>query len=416
MTEPYVIVGIGELVTNDPDRGGTAGVLADAAVAVDGDTISWVGPAGDLTQPWSEVRRVDLGGRAMLPGFVDAHTHLVFAGDRSDEFTRRMAGESYREIAAAGGGILATVAATRRADVDELVGSARRRLQRMLATGTTTIEVKSGYGLDTTTEVEMLLAAAAAAATLPMTLRRTFLGAHSVPPEFRSRRHDYVDLLVEEMLPAAAPHADYCDVFVEDGVFDVDEARRIFAAAAEHGLGARVHAEQLTHRGGAALAADIGAASADHLDHATADDADRMAEAGTAAVLVPGASFQLRSPQAPGPMLWDRGVTVALATDCNPGTSYVESMPFVVALGVVQMGLTAEQAVWAATRGGALSLGLGDRGWVTPGARADLVALDAPSYRHLAYRPASDLVAGVISGGEMAAGHALPSDADEETE
>jgi imidazolonepropionase len=212
-----------------------------------------------------------------------------------------------------------------------------------------------------------------------------------------------VDLVIEEMLPACSPYADYCDVFVEEGVFDVDEAKGIFAAAKAHGLRSRVHAEQMGHLGGAGLAAEIGAASADHLDHATPADAEWLANAGTAAVLVPGASFQLRGPQAPGPMLWKAGVTVALATDCNPGTSYVESMPFVVALGVVQMGLTTEQATWAATRGGALSLGLGDRGRLREGDRADLVVLEAPSHRHLAYRPASDLVAGVVAGGSLVA-------------
>ncbi len=406
---PWALTGV-ELVTNDPDNGATAGVIADGTVVVDGDTIAWAGPAGDLPAHLVDARQIDLEGRAVLPGFVDAHTHLVFAGDRSDEFARRMSGETYQEIAAAGGGILSTVAATRRAGFEELVASARRRLRRMLATGTTTIEIKSGYGLDTSTEVVMLTAAAAAAEGLPLTVRRTFLGAHSVAPEYRGRRADYVDLVVEEMLPAAAPHSDYCDVFVEGGVFDVEEARRVFVTAATHGLGARVHAEQLGHHGGAALAAEIGAVSADHLDHVTADDARLLAGSGTTAVLVPGASFQLRGPQAPGPMLWNEGVTVALATDCNPGTSYVESMPFVVALGVVQMGLSVEQAVWAATRGGALSLGLADRGWMRAGARADLVVLDAPSHRHLAYRPASPLVAAVVAGGRVAVAGPLPSD------
>src|SRR5690606_22331520 len=252
--------------------------------------------------------------------------------------------------------------------------------------GTTTIEVKSGYGLDTATEVSLLQATRAAATDLPLGLRRTFLGAHSVPAEYRSDPAAYVELVAGEMLAACAPHADYCDVFVEGGAFDVDQARRVLTAGQGAGLGSKVHAEQLGHSGGAALAAEIGAASADHLDHATPEDARLLAEAGTCAVLVPGASFQLRGPQAPGPMLWDAGVTVALATDCNPGTSYIESMPFTIALGVVQMGLTPDQALWAATRGGALSLGLEDRGRLTPGDRADLVILDAPSHHHLAYR------------------------------
>lgn len=395
--EPLVITGIGELVTNDP----ATGTLSDAAVVTEGEAVAWTGPAGDLPSNWVGARTIDVEGRAVMPGFVDAHTHLVFAGDRSDEFARRMAGESYADIAAAGGGILSTVAATRGADRRQLLAAARRRMERMLAAGTTTVEIKSGYGLDTATELLMLEVASKAAAGLPLTLRRTFLGAHAVPSEFRTDPAAYVDLVVEEMLPVCAPHADYCDVFVEEGAFDVEEARRILTAAASYGLGARVHAEQLGHSGGAALAAELGAASVDHLDYVTEADAAALAEAGTVATLVPGASFQLRSPQAPGPMLWDAGVTVAIATDCNPGTSYVESMPFVVALAVTQMGLTVDQAVWAATRGGALSLGMEDRGRLAPGDRADLIILDAPSVAHLAYRPATPLVSTVITGGRI---------------
>ncbi len=311
-----------------------------------------------------------------------------------------MDGESYQSIAATGGGILATVAATREATRDALMGGARRRLQRMLATGTTTIEVKSGYGLDKSTELRLLQVAAEAGEGLPLTIRRTFLGAHAIPPEYREDRDGYVDYLIEEMLPACSPLADFCDVFVEEGAFDVDQARRILSAGQNSGLPARVHAEQLGHTGGAALAAELGAASADHLDHATPADAELLAGAGTAAVLVPGASFQLRQAQAPGPMLWSSGVTVALATDCNPGTSFIESMPFVISLGVVQMGLSPEQALWAATRGGAVSLGLTDRGTLAEGQQADLVVLEAPSYRHLAYRPASDLIASVVAAGQ----------------
>lgn len=409
MREPYVLTGIGELVTNDPTAEDLLGVVTDAAVVVDGPTLAWVGPEGDLPSAWSDARRVEVEGRAMIPGFVDAHTHLVFAGDRADEFARRMAGESYQTIMAAGGGIVATMAATRAASGEELADLARGRMTRMLATGTTTLEVKSGYGLDAAVELRQLEAATAAARELPVEIRRTFLGAHTFPPEYRADQDTYAELVVEEMLPLCSPHADYCDVFVEEGAFSIEQARRILTAGAGLGLGLRVHAEQLTHQGGARLAAELGAASADHLDHATEEDAVALAETGTAAVLVPGASFQLRQRQAPGPMLWAHGVTVALATDCNPGTSYVESMPFVVALGVTQMGLSVEQAVWAATRGGASSLGMDDRGQLTPGDRADLVVLDAPSYRHLAYRPASDLVRTVISRGDHAAGRPLGS-------
>lgn len=392
-----VVTGIGELVTNDNELG----LVRQAAVAVDGEAVSWVGHQGDLPSEWAGEPTIDVKGRAVVPGFVDAHTHIVFAGDRADEFSRRMSGVSYAQIAAEGGGILATVAATRAASFDELVAATRRRLTRLLATGTTTVEIKSGYGLDVASELAMLTAASAAAAGLPLTVRRTFLGAHSVPPEHHADREGYVESLISEMLPVCAPEADYCDVFVEEGIFGVEEARLILAAGAEHGLGARVHAEQLGHSGGAALAADIGAVSADHLDHATPGDAEALAAAGTAAVLVPGASFQLRGPQAPGPMLWEAGATVAIATDCNPGTSYIESMPFTIALAVTQTGLSPDQALWAATRGGALSLGFDDRGRLGPGDRADLVVLDAPSHHHLAYRPASDLVRAVVAGGRL---------------
>ncbi len=394
-----MLTGIGELVTNDEAHGGLLGSIRNSAVVMEGAEVRWVGAGGDLPDRWRGARTIDVQGRAVCPGFVDAHSHLVFAGDRSGEFARRMEGESYQSIAAGGGGILATVEATRAAGLDDLVATTRRRLERMLATGTTTIEIKSGYGLDASTESRLLEAAARAAEELPLTIRRTFLGAHAVPPEYKDDRAGFVDYLIEEMLPACAPHADFCDVFVEAGAFEVDDARRILVAGQEVGLGSRVHAEQLDHTGGAALAAEMGAVSADHLDHATQADAELLASAGTAAVLVPGASFQLRQAQAPGPMLWSSGVTVALATDCNPGTSFIESMSFVVALGVVQMGLSPDQALWAATRGGALSLKLDDRGLLAEGKKADLVVLEAPSYHHLAYRPASDLIAAVVAGG-----------------
>jgi imidazolonepropionase len=262
----------------------------------------------------------------------------------------------------------------------------------MLRTGTTTIEVKSGYGLDRAAEERQLAVARRIGDELPVTVRTTFLGAHSVPPEYKDDRAGYLDLLVEEMLPALAPLADYCDVFVEDGVFDVDEAHRIFSRGAELGLRARVHAEQLGHSGGARLAAEIGAVSADHLDHATEDDARALSAAGVTVVLVPGASYTLRSPQAPGPMLAASGCTIAVATDCNPGTSFFESMAPILSLAVVQMGLTVDQAITAATLGGARSLGFDDRGFLAPGAVADLVVLDAPRAAHLVYRPGADLV------------------------
>lgn len=389
------LTGIGHLTTHDGDP------ITDAVVTINGTTITYAG--GQSDSPAQEGReRVDCGGRAVIPGFVDAHTHLVFAGDRSDEFARRLSGESYADIAAAGGGILSTVSATRSASEDQLFDLAAARVWNMIRSGTTTLEIKSGYGLDLTTELRLLRVARRIGEELPVTVRATFLGAHAVPEEFRSDRDRYIDLVIDEMIPAAAAHADYCDVFVEPGVFSVEEARRILEAATVHGLQGRVHAEQLSHGGGAALAAELGAASADHLDHATEEDASALADAGVTTVLVPGASYSLRSSQAPGPMLWDAGCTVALATDCNPGTSYLESMGLVISLAVVQMGLTANQALWAATRGGALSLGLPDRGLLAPGQRADLAIIDAPTPTHIPYRPATNLVWGTIQRGEWA--------------
>ncbi len=392
-----LLTGIGHLSTNTEVR------PKNAAVALSGDRIVFVGPESDAPQV-GEGRHIDCAGMAVMPGFVDAHTHLVFAGDRSDEFASRLSGVSYSQIAAEGGGILSTVAATRKADEDQLFELAASRVRRMLAAGTTTVEVKSGYGLDPETELRLLRVGRRIGEELPVTVKTTFLGAHSVPPEFRDNRDRYVSLLVDDMIPQVAGLADYCDVFVEEGVFDVDEARAILTAGADAGMPGRVHAEQLSHSGGALLAAELGTASADHLDHASPDDAAALAKAGVAAVLVPGASYTLRSAQAPGPMLWEAGCSVALATDCNPGTSYFEAMGPIISLAVVQMGLTAEQAVWAATRGGALSLGLDDRGIAEAGARADLIVLDAPSPGHIPYRPATNLVRMVISAGEVVVG------------
>jgi len=394
-----LLTNCGELVTNASGAPGDLSVIQDAAVAIEDGKIVWAGPEADLPAAYHHAEAIDAGGGAVLPGFVDAHTHLVFGGDRSDEFARRLRGESYEEILAAGGGIHSTVAATRAASFEELVDSGAARARRMLAGGTTTVEVKSGYGLQPMAEVKMLAAARAIADRVGITVITTFLGAHV--PARGADRADYVDLVIEEMLPAAATYAQFCDVFCDRGAFTVDDARRILTAAAGRGLGARIHAEQLTHTGGAALAAELGAASADHLDHATAADAAALAAAGVVAVLLPAASFSMRSTQAPGRMLWDAGVTVALATDCNPGTSYVESMPLVISLACLEMGLAPEEAVWAATLGGARSLRLTDRGRVTPGSVADLVILDAPSYRHIPYRPGTDLVRAVVKGGEV---------------
>lgn len=395
----WLLTGIGRLITNSSGIPGELGVVEEAAIGIADGTVAWVGPASTVPPHLREVESFDVEGRAVIPGYVDSHTHLVFAGDRSDEFARRLRGESYEAILAAGGGIHATVAATRQATLPDLVAGAAARGRRMLLSGTTTVEVKSGYGLDPMTEVRMLAAARAVAEATGLTVIPTFLGAHV--PARGVERPEYVELLLREMLPAAAGHALFCDVFCDRGAFTVDDARRILAAAAGLGLGVRIHAEQLTHTGAAVLAAEIGAASADHLDHATAEDAAALAAAGVVATLLPAASFSMLAPQAPGRMLWDAGVTVALATDCNPGTSNVESMSLVVALACLEMGLTPEEALWAATRGGALSLRMEDRGWIVPGAVADLVVLDAPSHLHIPYRPGTELAWKVVKAGKV---------------
>lgn len=393
-----LIRGIGELVTNGPDQPGDLGMIENAAVAMRDGVIVWVGTEDDVPVALLNSPELDVGGRAVLPGFVDAHTHLVFGGDRADEFAARLEGASYEELLAAGGGIYSTVAETRDATTASLVSESAERADRMLRSGTTTVEVKSGYGLTVADELRMLEVASNVAQTTGIGVVRTFLGAHV--PDRGVGEDEYVRLVIDEMLPSVAPLADFCDVFVDRGAFTVASARRIFGAAAALGLRARLHAEQLEHTGAAALAAEIGAASADHLDHATPDDAAALSSAGVVGVLLPGAGFSMRSGQAPARMLWDSGVTIAIATDCNPGTSYVESMQFVIAVACLDMGLTPDEAVWAATRGGARALLRDDLGIVRSGAPADLVVLDAPSHRHIPYRPGANLAWKVVKAGE----------------
>jgi imidazolonepropionase len=396
-----LLTNIGQLVTNDPDRDGLLGIVDAAAVAITDGSIVWVGGEAQLPPDYLDLPIHDASGAAVVPGFVDAHTHIVFAGDRSEEFARRLAGETYEEILAAGGGILSTVEATRAASGTELFAEAAARASRMLASGTTTVEVKSGYGLDVDTEAKQLGVAARLDAELPIDVVPTFLGAHVVPAEYRGRRDEYVDLVCTWMMEACAPLATFCDVFCDEAAFTVDETRRILEAAAERGLALRVHADQLGRVGAAELAAELTAASADHLDHATPEDLAELRNAGTVAVLLPGVSFSMRLPYPDGRATWDSGVTVALATDCNPGTAWIETMPFVIALASLHMGLTPEESLWAATRGAAESLLLTDRGHIIPGALGDLVVLDAPSYLHIPYRPDSEIVASVIKRGAI---------------
>lgn len=367
-----LVTGIAELTTNDDDLG----TVADAAVVVSGDLVTWVGPAARA--PDAD-RRVDLAGRAVIPGFVDSHTHAVFAGDRAAEFAARMAGHRYD-----GGGIAVTVAATRAASDAELSDRLGRLRDEMAAQGTTTFEVKSGYGLDVGHEARLLRIART------VTEETTFLGAHVVPPEHAGDRAAYLDLVTGPMLAACAPHARWVDVFCEPAAptaFDADEARAVLRAGAAAGLGLRVHGNQLGHGPGVRLAVELGAASVDHCTYLDDHDVDALAGSGTVATLLPGVEFSTRSPYPDARRLLDAGVTVALATDCNPGTCYSTSMPFVVALAVREMGMTPAEAVRAATLGGARALRRDDVGVLRPGARADLVVVDAPSATHLAYRP-----------------------------
>ena len=381
-----LIDNIGELVTNDPATGtGPLGIRTGAAVVVDGERIAWLGASG---QAPAADERVDVGGAAVLPGFVDSHAHLVFAGDRAAEFAARMAGEPYT-----GGGIRTTVAATRAATDDELRGTVRRLAAEALRQGTTTIEIKSGYGLTVADEARCLRLAREVSG------ETTFLGAHTVPAEYADRPDDYVDLVCGPMLAAAAPYARWVDVFCERGAFDGEQARAVLAAGARAGLGLRVHANQLGPGPGVRIAVEAGAASADHCTHLSAADVDALASGTTVATLLPGAEFSTRSAYPDARRLLDAGVTVALATDCNPGSSYTSSMAFCIALAVREMRMSPAEAVWAATAGGARALRRDDVGVLRPGAYADLAVLNAPSQLHLAYRPGVPLIRTVLHNG-----------------
>ena len=378
-----LITNIGELATLDPERDGLLGIVTDAAIALEGDRVAWVGPAHRA--PAADAA-IDAGGRAVLPGFVDSHSHLVFAGDRAQEFAARMTGEPY-----SAGGIRSTVAATRAANDEQLTSQVARLVQEMGAQGTTTVEIKSGYGLTVRDEARSL------AIARQFTAETTFLGAHVVPEGMEPG--EYVDLVTGPMLDAAAPYAKWIDVFCEQGAFDADQARAILEAGTARGLGGRLHANQLGPGPGVLLAAELGLTAVDHCTHLTDADVSALRETGTIATLLPGVEFSTRQPYPDARHLIDSGVRVAIATDCNPGSSFTSSMPLCIALTVREMGMSPAEAVHAATRGGAAALGRTDIGTLAPGRRADLVLLDAPSHVHLAYRPGVPLVAGVWTGG-----------------
>lgn len=388
MTRSLLVDDIGELVTCEPSlgRGDGLGVLADAAMVVEEGRVAWVGPRGQA--PAADAR-VSAEGACVIPGFVDSHAHLVFGGERSAEFEARMAGRPYEA-----GGIATTVAATRQASDAELLSGGRARLREMHAGGTTTVEAKSGYGLDLETERRLL------EISRELTAETTFLGAHVVPQEYAEDREAYVALVTGPMLDACAPLARWIDVFCDRGAFDEDETREVLTAGVAAGLGVRLHGNQLGPGPGAKLAAEFGAASCDHCNHLHQDDVAALRDAGVVATLLPAADFSTRSSYPDARTLLDAGLTVALATDCNPGTAYVTSMAFVMALAVREMRMSPAEALWSATAGGAAALRRDDIGRLAPGCSADFAILKAPSYVHLTYRPGSALVSQTWIAGE----------------
>lgn len=392
MPDSILVTGIDELATGSPqpvENGSTDGdglcILRGASFVVQDGRIAWLGKEDDA--PAAD-RRIDVGGRAVIPGFVDSHAHLVFAGDRAAEFEARMTGAPY-----SAGGIRTTVAATRAADDERLRANVRGLVGEMARQGTTTVECKTGYGLTVEDEARAIRIAREECDAA------TFLGAHVVPAEYADRRGEYVDLVRGPMLDACAPYADYVDVFCERGAFDEDETRQILDAAKGHGLAVRLHANQLGHGPGVQLAVEYGAASADHCTYLSDVDVEALAGSSTVATLLPGVEFSTRSPYPDARRLIDAGATVAIATDCNPGSCYTSSMPFCIALAVREMRMSPAEALLAATLGGARALGRTDVGHLTVGARADFAVLDAPSYLHLAYRPGVPLVSSSFKEG-----------------
>jgi imidazolonepropionase len=414
----WLLTGVSRLATLEPARGsGPLGIIERGALAALDGRIVWVGPEDALAAAVQVQRvapdaRVDAGGRAALPGFVDAHTHFVFAGDRAEEFHLRHAGVGYEELARQGRGILSTVRATRAASAEQLRALGEARLRSFAMHGTTTVEGKTGYGLDLATEgrildvMQSLARAEPGQQPLPRIVP-TFLGAHTLPPERRgspAERAAYVDEVCERMLPAFAGRARFCDVFCEASAFTVEESRRVLERARELGYALKLHANQLGPSGGARLAAELGAVSADHLDYASDEELDALHAAGVTGVLLPGCSFTLSAPYPAASRLLDRGLTVALATDFNPGTSYSENMQMMIALAVSAMGMTLEQALTAATLGGAHALALADEvGSLAPGKRCDLITLRGPDERELAYHFGVNLVAETYIGAQRAA-------------
>jgi len=398
-----------------PKRGAAMadlGVIADGALVIRGGRIAAVGPTEAVLAEWGAVPlpRLDARGKAVLPGFVDSHTHLVFGGYRPEEFAWRLQGMRYMEIMARGGGILSTVAATRATDTAALVEGGRRRLDGLLAFGVTTVEGKSGYGLDRETEIRQLEAMAQLDREHPLDIVPTFLGAHAVPPEFKERPDAYIDYLCRDVLPAVAERrlAEFCDVFCEQNVFSIDQSRRLLSRARDLGFRLTLHADEIVPLGGAELAAELGAVSADHLLHASDAGIRALAAAGVVATLLPITAFGLREPYARARAMIDAGCAVALATDLNPGSCFSHSIPLLLALATLHMGLTPEEAVSAVTINGAAALNRADRvGSLEPGKQGDAVVLEYPSYHFLAYHMGVNIVEKVIKNGRVVLDRAL---------
>ena len=402
-------------ITSDgPKRGaamGELGIIEDGAVAIRDGLIALVGPTSEVRGQVTAAEEIDATGKVVMPGFVDPHTHLVFAGHRADEFELRIQGATYMEIMAAGGGIMSTVRATRAASVEQLLEESQARLDRMLAHGTTTAEVKTGYGLDTENELKMLEAIHRLDVEHSMDLVPTFLGAHAVPEEYTGRADEYVDLVVEEMLPATKSQIAnrksqiFCDVFCDQGAFTLEQSRRVLEAAKALGFGLKIHADEFKPLGGTRLAVEMGAISADHLVCTPDDEIELLARSGTIAVALPGTPFGLGHHEyTPARRIIDAGGALALATDLNPGTCWCESMQLIIALACRFMKMTPAEAIVAATINAAHAVRLGDRvGSLEVGKKADLLILNIPDYRHLAYRFGVNLVDKVIKGGRVVA-------------
>lgn len=411
VTADLVVGNIGQLVTCEPSLGeGPLGIIEGGAVAAFDGRLVWVGREADLdahvavSPARPRMDRIDARGAVALPGFVDSHTHLIFAGSREQEYALRARGASYQEIAAAGGGILSTVVATRAASLDELINLALPRLRAALAHGTTTMEIKSGYGLATADELKMLECARRLGELQPVEIHPNFCGAHEVPPSYRGRVDAYVDLVIDEMLPAVAERklARYIDVFCEAGVFSVEQARRILESGARRGLRAKFHADEFVTLGGAELAAEVRALSADHLLQARVEGVAKMKEAGVTATLLPGTAFFLGLPYAPARAFLETGVRVALASDFNPGSSMGLNLQLVMTMAVSQMKMTPEEALLGTTLHGACALGReAEVGSLAPGKQCDLLLCDVPNWRYLSYVYGVNHVSRVLKRGAL---------------